>query len=1004
MKTTGYFFGIDKYKDSGISDLAGAKRDATVLYSLFSDSLKEINSSLILDKNANYQTLSSKLIKTLNEATNNDNLIITFSGHGSNNHRLIASDTSIKDLDNSSIDMSDIAESFRKSNANSILMILDCCFSGATPARVLDNTPKSRLIFSNNDFIVGKGKVLITASGLNEPAYESPTTGHGLLTNNIITVFTNSKSETINLASAMEQVLSLVQAEASSIGCKQTPVSFNLIDGSFSIPTLKKGNSYNHFFPDNQNIIIKNNLDELTQFAIPSDIINTWKNKIGNTFLDIQLKAINDKRILNGNSLVLSAPTSSGKTFIGELAAIKSIIENKKAVFLFPYKALVNEKFEYFSEIYSNDLNLKLIRCTGDYLDNTNDFIKAKFDIAILTYEMFFGLVTAFPSILFRIGLVVIDESQFISDSNRGIVVEMILTKLKIVKEQINIKPQLLLLSATIGDINDFDIWLGIDKLITKERPVPLEFGVLDRNGNYIFMDSAGNKDEKQLLQPGSVIQRGKKPSSQDVIVPLCKKLLKDKNEKIIVFRNTRGAVEGCANYLANELDLSNRKLSTLELINSDSSSTSKKLLHCLSNGVSFHNSNLSREERILVEQSYRDTNGEIKVIVATSTLAAGINTPASTVLIVEHSYPWENKSFSISEIQNMAGRAGRLGYQETGKAIILANSHMEKESLFNNYIDNKPEPIESTLRGKDIGSWIIKLLSQVLIVPIDQLPVLLSNTFGGFLNNLKNPNWIENISNEIENVIRLMNSYGLLEIVNNNYQLSLPGKICGRSSLSFDSCLRFIDLSKKVNEKLSCIDLTALINNLQELDSIYVPFFTRGYSESLWPQRLSTSISHQILSILQFDTADLNIFKKRCKKICIVVDWLNGFSIVQIENAYSANVYNSVGAGDIRTIAESTRYHLRSCFEIINTANPQMAPSPIDMEIFMKQLEVGIPLKGIELVELNLELTRGEYLGLIHSNIFSSKDFTNSNKSQIINILGKERTDEIYNQHLNVD
>lgn len=281
--------------------------------------------------------------------------------------------------------------------------------------------------------------------------------------------------------------------------------------------------------------------------------------------------------------------------------------------------------------------------------------------------------------------------------------------------------------------------------------------------------------------------------------------------------------------------------------------------------------------------------------------------------------------------------------------------------------------------------------------VAIDQLPVLLSNTFGGFLNNLKNPNWIENISNVIEDVIQLMKSYCLLEIVNNNYQLSLLGKICGRSSLSFESCLRFIDLFKKVNEKLSCIDLTALINNLLELDSIYVPFATRGHFESLWVQRLSSSISQQILSILQFDTADLNTFKKRCKKICIIIDWLNGTFIDQIENTYSANQFQSVGAGDIRSIVESTRYHLRSCFEIINTAKPQIAPSPDDMETFMKQLELGIPLNGIELIELNLELTRGEYLGLIHSNILLFRDFTNSNKNQIINILGKDKTEKVY-------
>ena len=68
-------------------------------------------------------------------------------------------------------------------------------------------------------------------------------------------------------------------------------------------------------------------------------------------------------------------------------------------------------------------------------------------------------------------------------------------------------------------------------------------------------------------------------------------------------------------------------------------------------------------------------------------TVAAGINTPASTVVIVEHDFPWEDRPYSVAEVKNMAGRAGRLGYREAGRAILLANTPYERKDLFEKYI-----------------------------------------------------------------------------------------------------------------------------------------------------------------------------------------------------------------------------------------------------------------------------------------------------------------------------
>ena len=216
-----------------------------------------------------------------------------------------------------------------------------------------------------------------------------------------------------------------------------------------------------------------------------------------------------------GNSLLVIAPTSAGKTFVGELSAAKAMADGKKAVFLLPYKALVNEKFDQFTELYQDTLGLRVIRCSGDYSDQVGAFYKGKYDLALLTYEMFLQLVVGSPYTLNQIGLVVLDEAQFITDPSRGISVELLLTFVLAAREK-GITPQIIALSAVIGDANNFNRWLGCDLLFSTERPVPLLEGVIDRNGTFQFSDEKGDENTEQFLSPHDVQQRREKPSGQD--------------------------------------------------------------------------------------------------------------------------------------------------------------------------------------------------------------------------------------------------------------------------------------------------------------------------------------------------------------------------------------------------------------------------------------------------------------------------------------------------------
>ncbi len=110
----------------------------------------------------------------------------------------------------------------------------------------------------------------------------------------------------------------------------------------------------------------------------------------------LQLKAVNEFGVLSGNSLLVVAPTSSGKTMVGEVAAIQAVTAGKKAAFLLSYRALINEKFEEFTERYAA-AGLRVARCGGDAIDGIGPVLAGRYDLGFFTYETFLNLALGSP-------------------------------------------------------------------------------------------------------------------------------------------------------------------------------------------------------------------------------------------------------------------------------------------------------------------------------------------------------------------------------------------------------------------------------------------------------------------------------------------------------------------------------------------------------------------------------------------------------------------------------
>ncbi|MBP0016374.1 MAG: DEAD/DEAH box helicase [Cyanobacteria bacterium SBLK] len=996
MSLLASFIGINRYSDPSIRELTGARRDAEALWALFSDSVPNLQARAIVDAEATVENIRKTLDTTLRAATSNDTVIISFSGHGTPNHQIVAHDTDLKDLVNTTIPMQELATLFQTSNAKKILFILDCCFSGGAPAKVLNNVPIARNARITIDVIAGEGRIWLTASKENEPAYELPGSGHGLLTKAFIDVLQAATTH-VNILEASAEIMAKVRNAAQKIGRSQTPVFLGQITGKLLIPPLKAGQNFFTKFPAATGQKIGANIQELAQFGLPEGILSQWSSQF-QSLNDLQLQAVNDRQILEGASLLVIAPTGSGKTFIGELAATKAICEGRKAVFLLPYRALTNEKYEQFLQVYEKNLGMRVIRCCGDYVDQTHLFVRGKYDLAVLTYEMFLNLMVNNPVILNQLGLVVLDEAQFITDPSRGINVELLLTYLRTVKQR-GFNIQLIALSAVVGDINYFDEWLECKKLVTNQRPVPLIEGVLDRTGIFQFLDSEGRQKLEQLLPPNTIRQRKKEPSNQDIIVPLVRLLIQN-NENAIVFRNTRGKAQGCANYLARDLDLPYAREAIEALPQQDISTASIVLRECLRSRTAFHNTNLTREEKEVVEQFFRNRGGQVRVLAATTTLAAGVNTPASTVILAEHKFfnGRDLSNFTVAEYKNMAGRAGRIGYSKQGTAILLANHSQERQFLFDRYVLGQLEPIQSSFDLQNLETWIVRILTQVHQVPRNEVIVLLSNTFGGYLANRKNPLWQNQMEQQLETLIEKMIYLGLIEQEGHKIQLTLLGQAVGSSVLSFSSSMRLVDLIRNLQiDDLTVEKLIALLQVLPESDNGYTPMMKRGYIEESRPQETAKRYGNEILIALQRFARDRFDYLARCKRASLIWDWINGESIEEIEQKYSPNPSKGkIEYGDILRFVEATRFHLRSAHQIISLIRIGQSPTAEEIAIMLKQLEVGIPADALDLLSIPLRLNRGEYLTLYKTGIETMNDLWLFSEMRLSELLGKKRAAQL--------
>jgi len=425
--------------------------------------------------------------------------------------------------------------------------------------------------------------------------------------------------------------------------------------------------------------------------------------------------------LLHGKSLLISAPTASGKTLIAILSMINYLSKSKgKIVYLCPLRALAAEKFSEFKKLESIDFKrkIKVKISTGDFEAVDKDLVNS--DVIILTNEKMDSIIRHGSEWVDDVGLVIADEIHLIGDDDRGPTLEIILTKLKLLEN----KPQILGLSATISNSDEISEWLGCKLVENKWRPVPLFEGVYDA-GSVVMNDGREFEIESSI--------RGKP-------VDLGIESVKNGGQSLL-FAETRtrssSLATKAADAISTSLDKSEikelEKISRKILANNEHTDLIKTLATLVKKGVAFHHAGLNQNCRETVESEFR--NGKIKLIAATPTLGAGVNLPARRVVISSlnryNSRVGINMPISILEYKQLCGRAGRPQYDDFGEAIIIGNSN--RSELIDYYINGEPEPIESKITDdKSLRTHILSLIATNPGIKKDQIIDFFLQTLGG--------------------------------------------------------------------------------------------------------------------------------------------------------------------------------------------------------------------------------------------------------------------------------
>lgn len=578
-------------------------------------------------------------------------------------------------------------------------------------------------------------------------------------------------------------------------------------------------------------------------------IINTAYPYI-KEFNPAQKAVIESGYLEDKSNYIISIPTASGKTVLGILPALKTILNGGKAIYAAPLLSIQNEKVKEFKAFEEHGIKV------GKHPSNSN--------LSVMVFESFDALTRFSWNVLREVDTLIIDEFHMIGEYSRGPTLESAITRAKIINPSLRI----IALSATLKNIDEIEQWLDGKTVEHNYRPVPLNKEVLDAE-----MFNTKNKN--------------------DVIVKIVEKAIED-NSQALSFVSTRRFTESLATYVAKKIDkkttkeqkqkfkqVADKLLEVPKKKGSLPTTTCLKLAEAAEKGVVFHHAGLFNEQKEIIEDEFR--KGNILMITATPSLMYGVNLPSKYVVIRDHTRWTSNgpASIPVFDYEQMSGRAGRPQYDDVGYSYLIAKTMDEAFDLEARYVNGEIELTNSKLiDNKDaIYKQIIAQIASSLSKNLDDLNDFFGKTLYGFQikNNPSMSMFAQDSLNwELESALEFLLQNGIIRATPEGLKTTDFGNLIAKSNYAVETAV-------KIKEYVSTME------KLNPAEMIYALAETPDLPLISFKGRKSKDPVRDKLSECGLFAVDIGNPEATAVSL---IEWIDERNEYEIENAY--NVYSA--------------------------------------------------------------------------------------------------------------
>ncbi|MDW8003634.1 MAG: DEAD/DEAH box helicase [Thermofilaceae archaeon] len=614
------------------------------------------------------------------------------------------------------------------------------------------------------------------------------------------------------------------------------------------------------------------------ELALPENVKTALLRRGINSLFPPQEMAVRSG-LLDNENLVVAAPTASGKTLIAILAAANHLTRRGgKVLYLTPLRSLASEKYDELYDLFS-EIGFKVALSVGDY-DSSDEWLE-KFDIIITTNEKADSLLRHKALWLRSVSLVVADEIHLVGDASRGPTLELLISRLK----RIIPSAQILGLSATVSNVKEIAEWLNAKPLSCDWRPVLLKEGVY-YEGCIEFGDGS-RKDIQKIFD--------------DPLLDLTFDVLKEGGQ-VLIFTFRRKSAVALASKLGMLTEKVLDKAAKLKLkelsnrmISYERNIVTERLIMNLVKGTAFHHAGLSHIVRRTVEEAFK--NNLVKVVIATPTLAAGVNLPARRVIVADrHRFNVElgvHEELTVMEYKQMAGRAGRPKYDIIGESVLIARTMDEVDYLLEEFVKASPERITSKLSSeRALRGQLLAEVASGLATSVEDLHNTLSLTL--YAKQYYNTFYITKLS---ESALRELWSEGFVEFDGGKVRATSIGQRVSELYLDPRTASLFI---RNLNTKRKFTDLTYLhlIASTPDMPKLYL---RRGDRE--WLDEVVEEKRGELLTTPPSDPDDYEMYLAELKVALLLLDWIE-----EKQDDYVIDKYD-IGPGDLYAFTQNAEW-----------------------------------------------------------------------------------------------